>query len=211
MAAAPHPGFRIYILGAGFSRPAGLPLATELFPAVRARIEHQHGVDTKFHRDLQNCLSYCEDCGIEGQNETSLDLELFMSYLDIEHYLELRGSDTWSQEGNETQLIIRKAIGAVIHERTPPPDKLPDVYYRFAERLSAHDTTLTFDYDLVLEGSTGTGTRIAAPCAPGTAPRTSPHYVASPSASPGRSPAIPSPRPSSAWPATSASSSTTCA
>ena len=26
-----HPGFRVFILGAGFSRLAGLPLATELY------------------------------------------------------------------------------------------------------------------------------------------------------------------------------------
>jgi hypothetical protein len=37
-----HIGFRIYILGAGFSRPAGLPIATELFPAVRSAIERRY-------------------------------------------------------------------------------------------------------------------------------------------------------------------------
>lgn len=148
---AQHPGFRIFVLGAGFSRPAGLPLATELFPAVRARIEGQHGTDTKFDRDLHDYLSYCNGCGVTGQSKDALDLELFMSYLDIEHYLGLRGSDTWSQEGNESQLMIRKAIGAVIHDRTP--DQLPDYFYRFAELLSPHDVVLTFNYDLVLEAA----------------------------------------------------------
>jgi hypothetical protein len=76
---------------------------------------------------------------------------LFMSYLDIEHYLELRGSDAWSQEGNESQLMIRKAIGRFIHERTPRRDKLPDSYYRLADQLSPHDVVFTFNYDLVLE------------------------------------------------------------
>jgi len=74
-----------------------------------------------------------------------------MSYLDIEHYLGFRGSDTWSQEGNESQLMIRKAIGHVIHDRTPQPDAIPEVYLRFAEALSVHDTVLTLNYDLVLE------------------------------------------------------------
>lgn len=148
-----HPGFRIFILGAGFSRPAGLPLASALYPAVKSLIERQYGTNTKFDRDLTHYLAYCNDCGVTGQTKDTLDLELFMSYLDIEHYLELRGSDTWSREGNESQLMIRKAIGKVIHDATPDADKLPDYYYRFADLLSPNDIVLTFNYDLVLEAA----------------------------------------------------------
>ena len=148
---ASHPGFRIFVLGAGFSRPAGLPLASELFPIVSASIRNRYGKDTKFDRDLGEYLDYCKACAIEAQTEDSLDLELFMSYLDIEHHLALRGSDTWSPEGNESQLMIRKAIGDVIQKHTPAEGELPDAYYRFAESLSPHDVVLTFNYDLVLE------------------------------------------------------------
>lgn len=146
-----HPGFRIFVLGAGFSRPAGLPLATELFSEVRNRIEQHHGRDTKFQRDLENYIEYRTACDGTYLQKEAIDLEEFMSFLDIEHFLELRGSKTWSQEGNESQLMVRKAIGEVIHGRTPPADCLPDSYYRFAERLSTHDTVLTFNYDILLE------------------------------------------------------------
>lgn len=149
MTTTPHPGFRIFLLGAGFSRPAGLPVATELYPAVKGFIESQHGTETKFDRDVGEYLKYCDDCGVGGQTKDSLDLEMLMSYLDIEHHLELRGSDTWSREGNESQLMIRKAIGKVIHDRTPA--KLPDCYLWFAEMLSPRDIVLSFNYDLVLE------------------------------------------------------------
>jgi hypothetical protein len=118
---------------------------------VKALIEGQHGTETKFDRDVGEYLRYCDDCGVGGQTKDSLDLEMLMSYLDIEHYLELRGSDTWSREGNESQLMIRKAIGKVIHDRTP--DKLPDCYLRFAEMLSPRDIVLTFNYDVVLEAA----------------------------------------------------------
>lgn len=153
MTAPTHPGFRIFILGAGFSKPAGLPIASELFPLVRQHIIERHGKETKFDRDLHEYLDYCTACGYSGQTEENLDLERFMSYLDIEHYLGFRGSKTWSSEGNESQLMVRKAIGHVIHSRTPPSDKLPDVYLRFAESLSIHDTVLTLNYDLVLENA----------------------------------------------------------
>lgn len=146
-----HPGFRIFILGAGFSRPAGLPLGSELFAQVHRQIEHQYGRDTKFQRDVENYLEYRRSCdGIELQ-ETTIDLEDLISFLDIEHFLRLRGSDTWSEEGNESQLMIRKAIGKVLHARTPSADSLPDVYYSFAEHLSLNDIVITFNYDILLE------------------------------------------------------------
>ena len=146
-----HPGFRFFILGAGFSKPAGLPIASELYPLVQRHIHSLHGKETKFDRDVEDFLAYSNAAGFSGQTKESLDLERFMSYLDIEHYLGFRGKDTWSIEGNESQLMIRQAIGSVIHNRTPPPDKIPDVYLRFAEALSVHDTVLTLNYDLVLE------------------------------------------------------------
>lgn len=160
--AATHPGFRIFVIGAGFSRTAGLPLAFELFPEVQKRIELRYGRDTKFHRDLADYLTYRSDC--EGVSADSpVDLEAFLSYLDIEHFLELRGSDTWSSEGNEAQILIRHAIGSFIHERTPPIDSLPGEYYQFAERLRPNDIVITLNYDIVLERAfehTGTPYRL---------------------------------------------------
>lgn len=153
MATSPHPGFRIFILGAGFSQPAGLPVAVELYPLVRKHIVSRHGTETKFDRDVHEYLEYSSACGFTGQTEENLELEKFMSYLDIEHYLGFRGSKTWSSEGNESQLMIRKAIGHVIHSHTPKPAKVPDVYLRFAESLSLRDVVLTLNYDLVLENA----------------------------------------------------------
>lgn len=147
---ARHPGFRIFVLGAGFSRSAGLPLAAELFDEVKRRVERQYGTDTKFHRDLDDYLDYRFDCEGIAQREP-VDLEVLMSYLDMEHYLGLRGKDTWSAEGNEAQIMIRRAIGEFICERTPPADRLPDYYYRFAERLSLRDIVITLNYDVLLE------------------------------------------------------------
>ena len=145
-----HPGFRIIILGAGFSKLAGLPLASELFTEVVNTIESQHGKDTKFHVDLENYIEYRIACDKEF-DANNIDMEEFMSYLDIEHFLELRGSKAWSDEGNESQIMIRKAIGKVIHSRTPQSDSLPDAYYKFANNLSLNDIVITLNYDIILE------------------------------------------------------------
>ena len=43
--------------------------------------------------------------GIEIR-EDEVDFEDLISYLDIEHFLRLRGSDTWSRDGNKTQVSV---------------------------------------------------------------------------------------------------------
>lgn len=149
--ASKHPGFRIFFLGAGFSKPAGLPIASELYQKVKKIIEFDYGKDTIFNRDLEHYIEYKRACdGIE-LDESEIDLEDLMSYFDIEHFLGLRGGDTWSDEGNESQLMIRKAIGKVIHLQTPKAADLPTAYLDFADSLSLHDYVLTFNYDIVLE------------------------------------------------------------
>ncbi|GBF44460.1 SIR2-like domain protein [Leptospira ellinghausenii] len=140
-----HPGYRIFVLGAGFSQPAGLPLAGNLFEKVVQIIENQYGRKTKFQTDLDEFKRYARD------TRTSLDLESFMSYLDIEHYLKLRGSKTFNEEGNESQIMIRRAIGKIIQIFTPSAEALPKVYYKFVEKLRPHDIILTLNYDLILE------------------------------------------------------------
>ena len=93
--------FRVFVLGAGFSKAAGFPLGLELWHEVRRRVPFLAGRASKFDHDLENYLRYKEDCfGLRiGPNE--VDFEDFMRYLDIEHFLGMRGSDTWSRAGNE--------------------------------------------------------------------------------------------------------------
>jgi len=146
-----HPGFRIFILGAGFSKLAGLPLASELFSEVLNLIEGRYGMETTLHADLDEYTDYREACDGDSFDKSNIDMEEFMSYLDIEHFLELRGSKAWSEEGNESQIMIRKAIGEVIHSYTPQSDSLPNAYYQFAEKLSLNDIVITLNYDVILE------------------------------------------------------------
>lgn len=146
-----HPGFRIFVLGAGFSVPAGLPTAAELYPEVVKRVELLHGKDNRFHWAIQDYIDYRKSSdGVELSIDT-IDLEEFMSYLDIEHFLGLEGSDTLSEHGNAAQLFVKRFIGQIIHERTPSKDSLPKEYYEFAKKLSTNDIIITLNYDIVLE------------------------------------------------------------
>lgn len=145
--------FRIFILGAGFSRPADLPLASELWQSVLSRALAQNGFAKRFDADLAIYLRYRFECdGIELKPE-EVDFEDFLAFLDIEHHLGLAGSDTWSQDGNESQVLVKGLIGQILVERTPPSDALPQLYYDFAEQLQPSDYVITFNYDTVLERS----------------------------------------------------------
>ncbi|WP_075109844.1 SIR2 family protein [Halofilum ochraceum] len=141
--------FRIVILGAGFSKPAGLPLGDELFAKVREVIKRRYGIDNPIERDLIRYATYIKDC--EGISVTidSVDYEQFMGFLDIEHVLGLKGKDTWSDEGNESQLMIRQGIAEVLNTATPK--EVPSLYREFARRLNPDDVIFTFNYDTLLE------------------------------------------------------------
>jgi valyl-tRNA synthetase len=139
----------IFVLGAGFSRAAGLPLADDLWREVRRRAEKMDGRAGKFRRDLNDYIEYVADCTGEKLSPDTVNFEKFLSYLDIEFHLGLRGSDTWSTEGNESQVIIKTLIGQILTEKTPKV--IPSLYEDFGRKLRPGDTILTFNYDILLE------------------------------------------------------------
>lgn len=143
--------FRLIFLGAGFSRPAGLPLGHELFHAVRRSITAESGPENHVERDLERYVNYLNDCEGTRQIADTIDYEQFLGFLDVEHYLGLKGKDTWSDEGNESQLMVRRAIAKVLLEKLPKEP--PRLYRQFARRLNASDMVLTFNYDTLLESA----------------------------------------------------------
>ena len=92
----------LYILGAGFSAPAGLPLADDLWKEVCRRALPMTGRAGQFREDLDAYIEFKEKCEGETLARHQVNFEEFLGYLDIEHYLGLRGKDTWSEDGNES-------------------------------------------------------------------------------------------------------------
>jgi len=143
--------YRLIFLGAGFSKPAGLPLGSDLFNDIRNLIRNNYGPDSIFEYDLNRYIQYIKKC--ENQNIVidQINYEDFLNFLDFEHYLGLKGKDTWSSEGNESQLMVRNAIGKILYQRTPKTP--PDLYKKFVKQLSSTDWIFTFNYDTLLENT----------------------------------------------------------
>ena len=106
--------FAIYILGAGFSKPAGLPLACELWDEVRRRALSLSGRAGFFRDDLDAYVEYRRKCDGRELTLEQVDLEEFMAFLDVEFHLGLRGKETWSSDGNESQVVVKTLIGEIL-------------------------------------------------------------------------------------------------
>jgi len=141
----------LFIIGAGFSKPAGLPLGTELFSRV-VDLAKKRWVYDSLKRDIDKYIEYVQTARVQSIGEDDINLEEFVTYLDIEHKLELNGSDRWSDEGNVNQLLVRNLIGLAIYlaQNSMSHDDL-DLYREFARRLQPGDCVLTFNYDTILE------------------------------------------------------------
>jgi len=142
---------RLIFLGAGFSKPAGLPLGSELFKEIRKLIWNRYGPDSIFEYDLNRYIRYLKETENKNLTPEQIDYEDFLSFLDLEHFLGLKGKDTWSFEGNESQLMVRNAIANILFNRTPTDP--PNVYKQFVRHLDATDWIFTFNYDTLLENT----------------------------------------------------------
>ena len=133
-----QPPFRLIILGAGFSRPAGLPLGDELLELTRKRIGlHSSALEDEIEQWRQ----------IYPEEEISL--EKVLAYSHRKHYLGLQGANEWHSHGSVAIVQARRAIQEILTEAMP--ERIPDVYRHFASRLTSHDTIITFNYDTLLE------------------------------------------------------------
>jgi hypothetical protein len=139
---------RLFFVGAGFSVPAGLPVANDLLSVAIEEIE-EFQTESHLHRAIDEYQDFVEATRGERPPLDGIDVEEFVEYLDHEHFFGFLGSDTFSEEGNRPQLLLRWGIGRVLHRAMPAA--LPDVYLRFTERLRGGDIVATFNYDLILE------------------------------------------------------------
>jgi hypothetical protein len=80
----------------------------------------------QFQEDLQTYFDFRRECDGIVLSPEAVDFEEFLAFLDIEHYLGLRGSDTWSEDGNETQVIVKTLVAQILAECTPSKEDIPD-------------------------------------------------------------------------------------
>ena len=138
------PYHRLFVLGAGFSKPAGLPLATRLLGLVREQVRREfrvHGWDGSLEQEIH------EWSGLHPGE--AVDLERVLGYSHMKHHLRLLGSKEYHEHGSRSIVAARRAIQQILINSTPRDT--PHLYRKFAAELSPNDVVLTFNYDMLME------------------------------------------------------------
>ena len=151
-------GNSIFVLGAGFSKPAGLPLGADLFSELIS-LSKEMSLYSELKRNIDEFVEYRRLAHGETLDESHIDAEEFISYIDINHRLELseRGTKISLSATNfpdESQKIMRYLIARIIHlAQSKMTDKNARLYKEFVCRLKPGDIIITFNYDTVLESA----------------------------------------------------------
>ena len=153
---------RVFVLGAGFSKPAGMPLANQLLPLLQERLKH---------REMQVWLESVRDrvMWLKGQasqaDSFKLNIEELFHYahFDIEvhrlmqHFASVGRGDGPGTPWNQSEAVqawlshLEDALRDVIAERDRDSD-LTSIR-RWARTVGATDAVVTFNYDTLAERS----------------------------------------------------------
>jgi len=152
------PGKRVFILGAGFSKPAGMPLATDLLPLVAAKVELDEMQE--WLNGLRERLGWLAQQDHE-RHEFNIEEVFHYAYFDAElfrlkqHLARVGRSDGPGTPWNTAEAItawladLEEALRDVILEYDNKSNLAPIT--RWAETVNSGDTILTFNYDRLVE------------------------------------------------------------
>lgn len=141
---------RVFILGAGFSAGAGVPLTADLMSdAMRIADVEIPGIAKRIRRHVDTCFN------LRGGDPDfgTLSLSDICTFL---HYIELRerdSGDRFSELGSRENLVLRFCLAKAVAQKTPTADAIPEMYLRFARQLDPRDKVVTFNWDCVLENA----------------------------------------------------------
>ncbi len=142
---------RVFLLGAGFSKPAAFPLAKELLHFIQAYLNVSMNVrDIDFKKELK--------IFIDGIDPSLLsNIELLLTYIDLALLNHSVGIFTQCSSPEELRLFRKNFSGALVrafnnaHFKLSAGNLKEEIYWKFCDMLTAGDTIITFNYDLIVE------------------------------------------------------------
>ncbi|MBX9586623.1 MAG: SIR2 family protein [Gammaproteobacteria bacterium] len=138
---------KLFILGAGFSNPAGLPLGKELLNQIINIVNSEKETifdeyKGLFNAHLDNYIKYRQI------KIADINIEDFIEFIDYENFLNFFG-ELGDSRGNN-QDIIRFLIAKCLSEKQKEI-KESDLYNQFVSELNENDIIISLNYDTILE------------------------------------------------------------
>ena len=152
----------IYILGAGFSRPLGLPLTSELFGLVydiaKSKEWFDDGKPVKFGQAewlLEEMQYYYPTLNITHENfktqTLNIDIEEFLSLVSTSSFFIENTSEKWDNHGSKFNSWLKKWIAEAIYNQQLESDLNPSsILDHFVQSLDK-SIIITFNWDTMLE------------------------------------------------------------
>ncbi|MCD6034646.1 MAG: hypothetical protein K0R63_387 [Rickettsiales bacterium] len=142
---------RVFVLGAGFSADAGIPMTgTLLQKAIDKSRAECPGLFERICNQVRSCF------GIENAVTLEFDKLPFSEIMTFLHYIELSehgGGERYCDYGSRENLALRFYLAKTICELTPSPEAISALYRKFAAQLSPGDIVITFNWDCLLENA----------------------------------------------------------
>lgn len=141
-------GSRVFILGAGFSVAAGVPLTSVLLKnSMSIFAEECDGI-------FQRVDGYVKDFEWRTAGEidySRISFSELCTHLEYVELSEYAGGERWSDEGSREKLALKFYLAKCIAKSTPPSQKIPSLYLEFAQQLNDRDVVISFNWDCLLE------------------------------------------------------------
>lgn len=140
---------RVFILGAGFSADASVPLTASLLRMTMEKFSVEcNGLFQRIDRYARESIECYDDCDLDYGALDFSDLCTFLEFIELREY---GGGERWKEEGSREKLALRYYLAKTIAEHTPAQNEIPQLYLDFAAQLHEKDIVISFNWDGLLE------------------------------------------------------------
>lgn len=141
---------RVFILGAGFSAGAGVPLTIELLrEALKLFFAECPGIYSRVERYARQSMGLTSN----DSDISTVSFSKLCTFLEFIELTEYGGGERWSENGSREKLALRFYLAKVLVARTPKHHEIPELYRAFAAQLHPQDFVISFNWDGLLEAA----------------------------------------------------------
>lgn len=139
---------RVFILGAGFSVAAGIPLTARLLQEAMSKFAIEcPGIFSRVDGYAREIV-FSHNGRLDYSQLGFSDLCTHLEFIELK---EFGGGERWSDAGSREKLALRFYLAKRIVEATPSGNSIPDIYLQFADQLNDRDIVISFNWDGLLE------------------------------------------------------------